>query len=53
MNVRVGGRAYRVVLEQGPGNWSAYVPALPGLAATGADRAAIKAHLQEAIAFLT
>jgi predicted RNase H-like HicB family nuclease len=49
--IRVDGAAYQAVLEEGPRNWSAHVPALPGLVVTGAGREELKARLREAIAF--
>ncbi len=44
-------RNYVVVLEQGPKNWSAYVPDLPGCVAAGVTRAETERLIQEAIAF--
>jgi predicted RNase H-like HicB family nuclease len=49
--IRVDGTPYRAELEEGPHNWSAHVPALPGLVVTGSDRAELTARLREAIAF--
>jgi predicted RNase H-like HicB family nuclease len=42
---------YRVIYEQGPGNWSAYSPDLPGCVSTGATREEVEQHMGEAIPF--
>ncbi len=42
---------YVAVLEQGPNNWSAYVPDLPGCVAAGVTRAETERLIQEAIEF--
>ena len=42
---------YRVVFEEGPRNWSAYSPDLPGCIATGATRAATERTMASAIQF--
>lgn len=42
---------YAVVYEKAPGNFSAYVPDLPGCVATGATRQEVKRNIREAIAF--
>ena len=42
---------YQVVYEQGPHNWSAYSPDLPGCASTGATREDVERHMREAVAF--
>ena len=42
---------YAVVIEQANGNFSAYVPDLPGCVATGEDVAAVEANIREAIRF--
>lgn len=42
---------YAVVIEQAKGNYSAYVPDLPGCVATGATVAEVEAEIREAIAF--
>ncbi|MGP9812481.1 type II toxin-antitoxin system HicB family antitoxin [Rhodopseudomonas sp. NSM] len=42
---------YAVVIEQAEGNYSAYVPDLPGCVATGASVAAVEAEIREAIRF--
>jgi predicted RNase H-like HicB family nuclease len=40
-----------VVIEKAEGNYSAYVPDLPGCVATGATVPEVEAQIQEAIAF--
>ncbi|MBX3589477.1 MAG: type II toxin-antitoxin system HicB family antitoxin [Burkholderiaceae bacterium] len=42
---------YAVVIERGEGNYSAYVPDLPGCIATGATVAEVEADIREAIVF--
>jgi predicted RNase H-like HicB family nuclease len=42
---------YAVVIEKAEGNYSAYVPDLPGCAATGATREEVEREIREAIAF--
>lgn len=42
---------YAVVIEQAEGNYSAYVPDLPGCVATGATLADTEQAIREAIAF--
>ncbi len=42
---------YIVVYEDGPGNWSAYVPDVPGCIATGKTRQATEKRIKEAIEF--
>ncbi len=42
---------YVSVLEQGPRNWSAYVPDLPGCVAAGLTREETECLIREAIAF--
>ena len=42
---------YGVVFEKANGNYSAYVPDLPGCIATGATREEVKQQLREAIRF--
>lgn len=42
---------YAIVIEQAEGNFSAYVPDLPGCVATGATVAEVEAQIREAIAF--
>jgi predicted RNase H-like HicB family nuclease len=41
---------YLVIIEQGAGNLSAYVPDLPGCVATGNTRDEVLASMREAIA---
>ena len=42
---------YAVVIEKGEGNYSAYVPDLPGCVATGDTIEEIEREIQEAIEF--
>ncbi|MEI7869877.1 MAG: type II toxin-antitoxin system HicB family antitoxin [Candidatus Methylumidiphilus sp.] len=42
---------YAVVIEQAEGNYSAYVPDLPGCVTTGASIEEIEDNIQEAITF--
>lgn len=42
---------YAVVIERAGGNYSAYVPDLPGCVATGDTIAAAEAEIREAIRF--
>ena len=42
---------YAVVIERAEGNYSAYVPDLPGCVATGATVAEVEAEIREAIEF--
>lgn len=42
---------YVAVLEQGPRNWSAYVPDLPGCVAAGRTREETEHLIREAIEF--
>lgn len=42
---------YAVVIEKAEGNYSAYVPDLPGCIATGATVAEVETEIREAIAF--
>jgi len=42
---------YAVVIERAEGNFSAYVPDLPGCVATGATREEVEREIREAIAF--
>jgi len=42
---------YAVVIEKAEGNYSAYVPDLPGCIATGATVEEIETEMREAIAF--
>jgi predicted RNase H-like HicB family nuclease len=42
---------YAVVIEQAEGNYSAYVPDLPGCVATGATIEEVENEIRDAIAF--
>jgi predicted RNase H-like HicB family nuclease len=42
---------YTVIYEPGLGNWSAYVPDLPGCIATARTRRALERRVREAIEF--
>lgn len=42
---------YAVIFERGTGNWSAYVPDLPGCVATGKTRRETEQMIREAIVF--
>lgn len=42
---------YAVVIEKAEGNYSAYVPDLPGCIATGDSVPAVEAEIREAIRF--
>lgn len=42
---------YAVVIEQAHGNYSAYVPDLPGCVATGATIEEVERNIQEAVVF--
>jgi predicted RNase H-like HicB family nuclease len=42
---------FAVVIEKADGNYSAYVPDLPGCVATGATVEAVEAEIREAIRF--
>jgi predicted RNase H-like HicB family nuclease len=42
---------YAIVIERAAGNYSAYVPDLPGCVATGPDVAAVEKNMREAIRF--
>ncbi|MFL5201553.1 MAG: type II toxin-antitoxin system HicB family antitoxin [Microvirga sp.] len=44
-------RKYAVVIEKAPGNYSAYVPDLPGCVATGATIEEVEREIREAIEF--
>ena len=44
-------KRYAVVIERAPGNYSAYVPDLPGCIATGATIAEVEREIREAIEF--
>jgi predicted RNase H-like HicB family nuclease len=42
---------YAIVIEKAEGNFSAYVPDLPGCVATGATVSEVEAEIREAITF--
>ena len=42
---------YAIVIEKADGNYSAYVPDLPGCVATGDTVAAVESEIREAIRF--
>ena len=42
---------YAVVIEKAEGNYSAYVPDLPGCVATGSTVQEVESEIREAIAF--
>jgi predicted RNase H-like HicB family nuclease len=42
---------YAIVIEKAEGNFSAYVPDLPGCVATGESVAAVESNIREAIRF--
>ena len=42
---------YAIVIEKAQGNFSAYVPDLPGCVATGATIEQVEAEIRDAIAF--
>lgn len=42
---------YAIVIEKADGNYSAYVPDLPGSVATGASVAEVEVEIREAIRF--
>ena len=42
---------YAIVIEKAEGNYSAYVPDLPGCVATGATVAEVEAEIRDAIIF--
>lgn len=42
---------YAIVIEKADGNYSAYVPDLPGCIATGNDVAEVEENMREAIRF--
>jgi len=44
-------KRYAVVIEKAPGNYSAYVPDLPGCVATGATVEEVEREIREAIEF--
>ena len=44
-------KRYAVVIEKADGNYSAYVPDLPGCVATGPSVAVVEAEIRDAIRF--
>jgi len=42
---------YAIVIEKGPGNYSAYVPDLPGCVSTGSTVSEAEENIKEAISF--
>ena len=42
---------YAIVIEKADGNYSAYVPDLPGCVATGVDIDEVEAQIREAVEF--
>ena len=42
---------YAIVIEKAEGNYSAYVPDLPGCVATGASQSEVEVSIREAIEF--
>lgn len=48
---KTGTDRYAIVIEQGPGNYGAYVPDLPGCVATGDTLEETRREIAEAIAF--
>ncbi|GMU24577.1 MAG: hypothetical protein AMXMBFR13_46510 [Phycisphaerae bacterium] len=42
-------RRYAVIVEEGPDNYSAYSPDLPGCVATGQTLEQVRAHMRKAI----
>lgn len=44
-------KRYAVIIEQGPRNYSAYVPDLPGCIATGKTPKAVRQNIKDAIQF--
>jgi predicted RNase H-like HicB family nuclease len=42
---------YAIVIEKAEGNYSAYVPDLPGCVATGASQSEVESQIREAIEF--
>jgi len=42
---------YAIVIEKADGNYSAYVPDLPGCVATGGTLAEVESQIREAITF--
>lgn len=46
-----GSMRYAIVIEKADGNYSAYVPDLPGCVATGATVTEVEAEIRDAIIF--
>lgn len=49
--VRARHQGYRIVLEPGPNNWSAFSPDIPGCIATGPDLQATLTNFIDAMRF--
>lgn len=43
-------KRYALIIEPGPGNFSAYIPDLPGCICTGATPAEVERNMREALA---
>jgi predicted RNase H-like HicB family nuclease len=43
--------AVRVILEEGPRNWSAFAPSIPGCISTGKTREDVERNIEEALTF--
>lgn len=43
-------KKYALIIEPGPGNFSAYIPDLPGCISTGASPAEVERNMREALA---
>lgn len=43
--------AVQVVLEEGPRNWSAFAPNVPGCVATGKTQKEVERNIEEALTF--
>jgi predicted RNA binding protein YcfA (HicA-like mRNA interferase family)/predicted RNase H-like HicB family nuclease len=50
-SLKWGCMRYAIVIEKAEGNYSAYVPDLPGCVATGATVAEVESEIREAIVF--
>lgn len=44
-------QSYRIIAEEGPHNWSAYSPDVPGCIATGRTKADVERNFRSAVAF--
>ncbi|MBK9331898.1 MAG: type II toxin-antitoxin system HicB family antitoxin [Ignavibacteria bacterium] len=42
---------YAIIIEEGPGNYSAYVPDIPGCVSAGDTIEDVKANIRDAIVF--